>query len=192
MVLYVVLIQSYSFYKEASTILIRSLKILQANLNKSETVQNALHNDEALKDIAAILGQGPSSFMSREKEKTTRPGTDLVVPGDFNRHDTLWGGPGVGETYRQGEAEPIIAFMDQHGLQSLLQPGVITFQRSRFRSTIDLSLASQWLASNLVRCTLWGNEYGSDHRAVLTEFDITEEAEQTEARLLVKHAQWPK
>jgi len=43
----------------------RSLKLLQANLYKSEEMQNALHNDEALESFTAILGQEPCNFMSR-------------------------------------------------------------------------------------------------------------------------------
>ena len=53
--------------------MIRSLKFLQANLNRSRNVQNALHNDEALEDFTAILGQEPSSFIS--KGKVVLPGT---------------------------------------------------------------------------------------------------------------------
>lgn len=43
----------------------RTLQFLQANLNKSSNVQHALHNDEALKDFTAILGQEPNNFISR-------------------------------------------------------------------------------------------------------------------------------
>lgn len=127
-----------------------------------------------------------------EKEIIDDPGVDIVVGDDFKRHDTLWGGAAVGETVRQGEAEPIITFMDQLGLQSLLMPGEVTFERVGFESTIDLSLASPRLLDSLVRCTLWPTKYGSDHRAVLTEFSISEETGPQEARLRLKHAQWPK
>ena len=127
-----------------------------------------------------------------EREKSNRPDTEVIVAGDFSRHDTLWGGPGVGETSRQGEAALIVEFMDQHGLQSLLEPGVVTFQKGRAETTIDLSLASPWLAGNMLRCTTWHDNYGSDHEAILTEFDVVEEMEQLEPRLLIKHAQWPR
>ena len=268
--------------------MIRTLKILQANLNKSEKVQHALHNDELLQDFIVILGQEPNCFMNRkkvvipgagrnwtcftpppqvenlwpvrsciwvreevsavqlqvdcaditaviitfaqrrvllasvyiptinaegvspsqsqeqmrmrlnllyellEREKNNQPDIDVVVAGDFNRHDTLWGGEGVGESRRQGEAEPIIRFMNEHALQSMLLAGEITFERKEHKSTIDLSLASLWLSDNLIRCTIWLTEYGSDHRAIMTEFDVSEETELQEARLLIKHAQWPR
>jgi hypothetical protein len=61
--------------------MIRSLKFLQANLNKSKNVQNALHNDEALKDFTAILGQEPNSFMSRGK---------VIIPGASDVYDIDW------------------------------------------------------------------------------------------------------
>lgn len=89
-----------------------------------------------------------------ESERVTYPDTDIVVAGEFNRHDMLWGGPAIGETNRQGEAEPIVNFIEQQGLQSLLLPGEITYETAGFRSTIDLSLASHNLASNLIKCEL--------------------------------------
>src|ERR1700722_440036 len=49
--------------------------------------------------------------------------TDVVLAGDFNRHDQLWGGNDV---TRQGEADPIIDLMAEVGLRSLLPRGTIT------------------------------------------------------------------
>jgi hypothetical protein len=39
------------------------------------------------------------------------PCLDIVVAGDFNRHDQLWGRDEVLPS-RQGEADPIIDFMN--------------------------------------------------------------------------------
>jgi len=123
-----------------------------------------------------------------ERTKNKWPDMEVVVAGDFNRHDILWGGPSIRETYRQGEAEPFISFIDQFDLQSWLMPDEITWESSRHKSIVDLSRASEGLSNNLIRCTLWDNEYGSDYRAIVTEFDITEERGQPEPRLMVRHA----
>src|SRR3954447_1702715 len=40
---------------------------------------------------------------------------DVVILGDFNRHDQLWGGDDV-SSERQGEADPIIDLMSEVGL----------------------------------------------------------------------------
>jgi hypothetical protein len=45
---------------------------------------------------------------------------DIMIVGDFNRHDQLWGGNDV-SWERQGEADPIIDLMNELSLSSLLQ-----------------------------------------------------------------------
>jgi hypothetical protein len=50
---------------------------------------------------------------------------DIAVAGDFNRHDQLWGGEDV-SMQRQGEADPIIDFIGDFSLHSLLPMRVKT------------------------------------------------------------------
>jgi len=52
-------------------------------------------------------------------QRRSGPRVDVVVAGNLNRHDQLWGGDGVLPT-RQGEADPIIDFMNRRKLESLL------------------------------------------------------------------------
>ncbi|EXL66365.1 hypothetical protein FOPG_17453 [Fusarium oxysporum f. sp. conglutinans race 2 54008] len=52
---------------------------------------------------------------------------DMVIAGDFNRHDQLWGGEDV-SLERQGEADQIIGLMSEYALSSLLQRGTKTWQ----------------------------------------------------------------
>lgn len=86
---------------------------------------------------------------------------------DFNRHNPLWGGSHIDSTARQEESEPIIGFMAELALQSLLPTGVTTFVSDAGRtSTIDLMLTTAGLAEDLVKCSIWEHEYGSDHRAI--------------------------
>lgn len=95
---------------------------------------------------------------------------DILVVGDFNRHDQLWGGDLVATSKRQGEANLILQFMAEFGLQSLLPRGTITFVGTQGRSTIDLTLASVNLTHNLLRCQTHSVEHGSDHRAIVSTF----------------------
>jgi hypothetical protein len=99
------------------------------------------------------------------------PRLDIVVAGDFNRHNQLWGGDGVLPT-RQGEADPIIDFMNRWKLESLLPRGTKTWQSVVHATTIDLMLASQELASDVLKCKVYDTEHGSDHRAIETSFDV--------------------
>jgi endonuclease/exonuclease/phosphatase family metal-dependent hydrolase len=114
---------------------------------------------------------------------------DVVLAGDFNRHDQLWGGDDVSRE-RQGEADPIIDLMSEHALRSLLPRGTKTWQRGNHESTIDLVLASEELATSVVKCTIHGTEHGSDHRAIETTFDVATPERAVEARLLFKNAPW--
>ena len=50
---------------------------------------------------------------------------DVVVAGDFNQHDQLWGGQDV-SWQRQGEADPIVDFIGDFSLQCLLPKGIKT------------------------------------------------------------------
>lgn len=98
------------------------------------------------------------------QETRARIGTrvDVVLAGDFNRHDQLWGGDDASRE-RQGEADPIIDLMSEHALRSLLPRGTKTWQKGSQESTIDLVLASEELATSLMKCTVHITEHGSDH-----------------------------
>jgi len=127
-----------------------------------------------------------------QEEQLRDPYTEVVVAGDFNRHNPLWGGSSVGNEPRQDESEPIIDFMAELSLQSLLPAGTITYECVRGKSTIDLMLATTGLAEDLVKCSLWEHEYGSDHRAIATRFSMNVVREERQERLLLKNAPWDK
>jgi exonuclease III len=114
---------------------------------------------------------------------------DVVVVGDFNRHDQLWGGDDISLT-RQGEADQIINLMNEFELMSLLPRGTKTWSGGDFETTVDLVLASADLTSSTVKCMIHGTEHGSDHRAIETEFDVSVPAPQAQERLLLKNAPW--
>jgi hypothetical protein len=115
--------------------------------------------------------------------------TDVVLAGDFNRHDCLWGGDDI-SLARQGEADPIIDLMSEHALLSLLPRGTKTWQNGDRESTIDLMLASEELAATVLSCQIHETEHGSDHRAIETEFDVALPERHIEPRLLWKNAPW--
>ena len=116
---------------------------------------------------------------------------DVVLAGDFNQHDQLWGGEDV-TMARQGEADPIIDLMTEHALSSLLPRGTKTWQGGEYETTIDLVLASRELADAVTRCAIYATEHGSDHRTIETMFDSSVSAppQQQQERLLLKNAPW--
>ncbi|KMK56426.1 reverse transcriptase [Aspergillus fumigatus Z5] len=97
---------------------------------------------------------------------------EIVIMGDFNRHDQLWGGDDV-SLGRQGEADPIIDLMNECALSSLLKRGMKTWHGGGHsgdcESTIDLVLASENLTDSVVKCAILGTEHGSDHCAIETK-----------------------
>jgi hypothetical protein len=91
---------------------------------------------------------------------------------------------------RQGEADPIIDFMNKWSLESLLPRGTTTWQNGIHATTIDLMLASQELASSVLKCKIHDTEHGSDHRAIETSFDVDVPEHTIQPRLLFKNAPW--
>jgi hypothetical protein len=138
----------------------------------------------ALSETLRLLDDATSTAQRRGG-----PRLDVVVAGDFNRHDQLWGGDEVLPS-RQGEADPIIDFMNRWGLESILPCGTKTWQNATRATTIDLMLASQELASNVLRCKIHDTEHGSDHCAIETSFDVDVPDHATQPRLLFKNAPW--
>jgi hypothetical protein len=141
-------------------------------------------NVVALSEAISLLDTAISTAQRRGG-----PRLDIVVAGDFNRHDQLWGGDGVLST-RQGEADPIIDFMNRWSLESLLPRGTKTWQNAVHATTIDLMLASQELASDVLKCKVHDKEHGSDHRAIETSFDVQVTDHASQPRLLFKNAPW--
>jgi hypothetical protein len=125
------------------------------------------------------------------QEIRNRIGTrvDVMLVGDFNRHDQLWGGDEVAQD-RQGEADPIMDLMGDYGLCTLLPRGTKTWQKGSQETTIDLVLASEELATSVVKCTIHSTEHGSDHRAIETTFDIATPEPAIGERFLFKNALW--
>ncbi|KAF6527575.1 hypothetical protein HZS61_007877 [Fusarium oxysporum f. sp. conglutinans] len=141
-------------------------------------------DEEALRTAMRQLHATIGSFRN-----STGKRTDVILAGDFNRHDQLWGGDDV-TGRRQGEAGPIIDLMDEHGLLSLLPRGTKTWEGPGDESTIDLTLASAELADEMVHCGIYPTEHGSDHRAIQAEFDLAMPERTAEPRLLFKNAPW--
>ena len=126
-----------------------------------------------------------------EREKITNPDLEILVAGDFNRHDSLWGGPQVALEQRQGEGAKIIDFIEQNNLQLLTPRGMATWERNEQKSTIDLTMASEKLSEDMIKCKIWDNEYGSDHRAIHTAIFMDQILEQPQQeRYLLQKADW--
>ena len=68
---------------------------------------------------------------------------EVLVAGDFNHHNQLWGGDEVALSPCQGEAQELVDLIIELDWTSLLQRGTLTFEGAQGESTIDLVLANQ-------------------------------------------------
>jgi Endonuclease-reverse transcriptase len=137
--------------------------------------------------LASTVGELHNLIVRFRSGRGTR--TDVILVGDFNLHDQLWGGDDISPA-RQGEADLLIDFMSEHSLSSLLPRGTKTWQGRDTETTIDLVLASTELADEVMRCTLHQNDHGSDHRAIETVFDVAVPDRPAGQRFLFKNAPW--
>jgi hypothetical protein len=123
------------------------------------------------------------------RERDNNPELEVFIAGDFNRHDTIWGGNEVAAESRQGEGSRILDFIEENNLQLLTQRGVATWERNGAVSTVDLTMVDERLFQDRDTCQLFENEYGSDHRAIHTVIGMGEVMEDpTASRYLLQKA----
>ena len=92
---------------------------------------------------------------------------------------------------RQGEGTKIKDFIEHNGVQLLTPRGTVTWERHEQKSTIDLTMASEKLSEDMIKCKIWANEYGSDHRATHTAIFMGQILEQPQQeRYLLQKANW--
>ena len=91
---------------------------------------------------------------------------------------------------RQEEADPIIDFIGDYSLYRLLFRGTKTWQNSNCEIIIDLILILEKLVSTVVKCIVYGTEYGSNYRAIKIIFNIIVPKRAIEQRMLFKNILW--
>lgn len=123
---------------------------------------------------------------------TTIP-TTLILAGDFNRHHPAWSN---GQVYDRVmvHAGVLINFFHAHCLQWCLAEGNATYWSLSCpgqNSVIDLTLTNE--PPRLVKCELYHENYGSDHRGTLSEWDMQlERRPETQPRRAYERADWAK
>jgi len=151
---------------------------------------NAADRAEGERDLAGCLSHLEDVMA---KAQATWNNLETVICSDLNRHHVIWGGPAVDRGVRAQEGEPIVDFMQQQGLRSMLRSGTVTWehQSGRSCSTPDVVLASHGIADVLTRCSLYAIDHGSDHRAVALEANIHAHPRTArKARRLYDDADW--
>ena len=91
--------------------------------------------------------------------------TSVMLSGDFNRHHPAWGGNHIQPRFVE-DASELIDFFQTYGLHGCLPRGTATFwslSHPGRNSTIDQTVTDR--PDLLVKCHLYHENYGSDHRA---------------------------
>jgi ribonuclease HI len=119
--------------------------------------------------------------------------TTLIAAGDFNRHHPAWSSTYVYERV-MAHAEELINFIHLWGLSWSLPSGTPTFwslSRPGQKSTIDLTLTDTPMS--LVKCELYKDNFGSDHRATYSEWDMrVQQRSERPPRRAYERADWAK
>jgi ribonuclease HI len=118
-----------------------TLEISSPNLQNRLCVIN-VYNKVAT-DTLYDLGRAISNLDPRD---------ELLILGDFNLHHPLWS-----TTHRHGNrgiaaAEPLLTLIEESQLRLLTVPGTSTHRWKEGESTIDLTFASEDLASRTIYC----------------------------------------
>ncbi len=126
---------------------------------------------------------------SRDTEKATR----LILTGDLNRHHPAWSHRPVHRSFTI-QAEELINFFQTYHLQWCLPRGIPTFwslSHPGKASVLDLTLTDN--PNKLIKCQLYHDNYGSDHRGTYSEWDLQPERNRTsKPKRAYDRADWEK
>ena len=88
----------------------------------------------------------------------------LMVLGDFNLHHPLWSTRQGNAISSRGEVQPLLDIIEDHNLQLLTAHGATTHRWNGGESTIDLTFASEEIATSMYYCKNARNlDCDSDH-----------------------------
>ncbi|THC88360.1 hypothetical protein EYZ11_012191 [Aspergillus tanneri] len=139
---------------------------------------------KVLDEIQATIQQH-----SNENNRTTK----LILAGDFNRHHPAWSHRPVHHRFAES-AEKLINFFQTHELQWCLPRGLPTFwslNNPGKSSVLDLTLTND--TARLIKCQLYHEHYGSDHRGTYSEWSLLpEQAVKPRPKRAYDRADWTK
>lgn len=113
----------------------------------------------------------PEPSPTNTTHEDRRP-TSLILSGDFNRHHPAWGSNDIQPRFVE-DASELINFFHDNGLQGCLPRALQLFRSMNHPgkdSTIDQTATDR--PGLLLKCHLYHDNYGSDHRATCSEWSL--------------------
>ena len=123
---------------------------------------------EVSAELALTAIQNTIISNTQEDQRTT----SVILSGDFNRHHPIWGGNHIQPRFIE-DANELINFFQTHSLHSCLPRGTATFwpfNDPGKSTTIDQTVTNR--PELLIKCHLYHENYGSDHRATYSEWNL--------------------
>jgi exonuclease III len=119
------------------------------------------------------------------------PNDKVIIVGDFNIWDSLWGGEGTANSRHKDSAEYLKAILEAHTLDICTPEGIITRPRQKGQynigSTIDLCFTSEGLMDSLIQCgTDTELDHDSDHLPMLLKLGYAKGTPETNTRWMWK------
>lgn len=118
--------------------------------------------------------------------------TSVILAGDFNRHHPTWGGNHIPPRFIE-DAIDLVNFFQTNRLHGCLPRGTVTYwslNRPGRNSTIDQTVTD--CPDRLVKCHLYHENYGSDHRATYSEWNLQTQRNSIRKRKAYTRADWTK
>lgn len=144
---------------------------------------------EASAEPALTAIQNTIIYNTQETQKTT----SVILSGDFNRHHPMWGGNHIQPQFIEHASE-LVNFFQTHNLHGCLPRGTATFwplNDPGKNTTIDQTVTNR--PSMLIKCHLYHENYGSDHRATYSEWNLRPQRQPTtKAKKAYDRADWHK
>lgn len=151
-----------------------------------------LHHVYEIQSIQMILGEIDSAIEEHTQNSSDLQ-TNLIIAGDFNRHHPAWSSTYVYERI-MAHAEELINFIYARSLTWSLPSGTPTYwalNRPGQKSTLDLTLTNT--PTSLIRCELYKDNFGSDHRGTYSEWNIqVQQCPERPPRKAYDRADWVK
>ncbi|KAI2756346.1 hypothetical protein DTO006G1_7986 [Penicillium roqueforti] len=123
----------------------------------------------------------------------SRKATSIVLSGDFNRHHPSWGGNHIHPRFVE-DASELLNFFQTYSLHGCLPRGTPTYwalNNPGQNSTIDQTVTDR--PDLLIKCHLYHDNYGSDHRATYSEWNLqAQRRPAAKAKKAYDRADWDK
>ncbi|KAI3040862.1 hypothetical protein CBS147352_9731 [Aspergillus niger] len=149
----------------------------------------ALHDPVEANSAREILTEIQQTI--REQAEQGERTTKIIVAGDFNRHHPAWSHRAVHRGFAE-HADELMNFFQDHELQWCLAPGETTFwslNKPGTTSVLDLTLTNDM--TRLIKCQLYHDHYGSDHRGTYSEWSLQpEQTRKPKPRRAYDRADW--